>query len=64
MKSDLVDLDVTILQRTERAARVRDHETGTEVWLPLSQVEIEPSEDGTHHIATMPEWLAVEKELV
>jgi hypothetical protein len=64
MKSDLVDLDVTVLERRERAVHVRDHETGNKVWLPLAQVEIEPAEDGTHHIATMPEWLAIEKELV
>ncbi|HMO86377.1 MAG TPA: hypothetical protein PKC18_15810 [Lacipirellulaceae bacterium] len=33
-----------------------------EVWLPKSQAELE--RDGTAWRATMPEWLAREKELI
>ena len=62
-KSDLVTIDVDILARTDRAVHVLDHESGKRVWLPLSQVEVSPS-DGEHHVVDLPEWLAIEKELI
>lgn len=61
--TELVTIDVDILARTERAVQVRDHESGKRVWLPLSQVEVSPSE-GEHHVVDLPEWLGIEKGLL
>lgn len=56
----IVDIEVEVRAKTDRGVKVFD---GTrEVWLPLSQVEIHKEKDKT--IASMPEWLAIEKELV
>jgi hypothetical protein len=54
---DLVDISGEIRARTARAIQFYDGERT--VWLPLSQIEI--NDDGT---ITMPEWLAMEKELI
>lgn len=62
--SDLVELSVDLLARTERAVQVRDHNTGKTAWLPLSQVEITKSDTGKCWVVDVPEWLAIEKELV
>lgn len=64
MKVRLIDLDVDLIGTTERAAHVRDRESGKTVWVPLSQCEVVPSDDGKHHVLTIPESLAVEKELI
>lgn len=63
-KSDLLELNVDVLAQTERAVQVRDHNTGKTVWLPISQVEITRSEATDGWVVDIPEWLAVEKELV
>jgi len=55
---ELIDVEVRVLYETERAFRVTDG--AKEVWLPKSRVEM--SED--HTTVTLPEWLAVEKELI
>jgi len=35
------------------------------VWLPLSQIEVEPLKQGSKTVTvTLPEWLAINKELV
>lgn len=63
MKSDLVDIEVQIHHRTERAVLVSDDgDRDKAVWLPLAQIEVAPF--GSHHTVTMPEWLAREKGLV
>ena len=55
--SKLINIAATKRHETEAAYLIHD---GTrEVWLPKSQVEQNP--DGTF---TMPEWLAIEKELI
>jgi hypothetical protein len=56
MSDRLADVEIEILQETDKAVRVTDG--AVTVWLPKSQVEIA---DG---VATMPEWLAIEKGLV
>lgn len=33
------------------------------IWLPLSQIEVEENRDGTCTVQ-MPEWLALDKELI
>jgi RNase P/RNase MRP subunit p29 len=56
-RSDLIDIAGEIVHETERAVLFFD---GTrKVWLPKAAVEI--GDDGT---VTMPERLALEKELI
>ena len=65
MKSDLVEINVDLLVRGDRAVQVRDHNTRKTVWLPLSQIELtRADEDGQGWVVDIPEWLAIEKELV
>ncbi|MBP2147437.1 hypothetical protein [Xanthobacter flavus] len=65
MKSDLVEINVDLMVRTDRAIQVRDHNTGKTVWLPLSQIELtRAAEDEQGWVVDLPEWLAIEKELV
>jgi hypothetical protein len=54
----------TVHHVTERAVLVSDTGDNEDaVWLPLSQIEIEPLSKGTAEI-TMPEWLAADKGLI
>jgi hypothetical protein len=63
MKSDLLDLDMQIHVETGKAVLASTSgEKDQAVWLPLSQIEIERK--GDLAVVTMPEWLAVDKELV
>ena len=56
--NDLVDLAGSIRYETEKAFLFHD---GTKtVWLPKSQCEW----DEASRIMTLPEWLALEKELI
>lgn len=64
MKSDLIDITVQLLHETERAVLVTDSTPEKGVWLPRSQVEIEPADMGRLHVVTLPEWLAIERGLV
>lgn len=65
MKSDLVEINVDLLARTDRAVQVRDHNSGKTVWLPLSQIELtRADEDEEGWVVDVPEWLLIEKELV
>lgn len=62
-RSDVIDMDLHLHHETARAVLVS--ETGDKdeaVWLPLSQIEIEP-ESGFISV-TLPEWLAEEKGLI
>lgn len=61
-----ISITLHLHAETEKAIRVSD--TGNDrdaVWLPLSQVEVEPH---AHHADTVemevPEWLAIQKGLV
>jgi len=63
MKSDLVDIPVIVRHETDKAVLV-DHGEGEPVWLPLSRIEIEPNTDGRTHTVALPEWLAMEKEMI
>lgn len=64
MKSDLIDITVQKLSQTERAVLVTTDIPEKGVWLPLSQIEIEPSETAGLHTVTMPEWLALERGMI
>ena len=57
MKSNLIDIACILKHETPKAYLV-DVGNDKPIWLPKSQVEYE---DG---IITMPEWLALEKELI
>ena len=63
MKSDLIDITVIVKHKTALAVLV-DHGGKEPVWIPLSQIEIEPNKDGKTYTITMPEWMAVDKGLV
>ena len=54
---ELVDIAAELRHETEKAFLIFDG--AKTVWLPKSQVE--QNGDGTF---TMPEWLAIEKELI
>lgn len=62
-RSDLVDIACVLLADREKSFFIDD---GTrKVFLPKSQCEFYP-DDGIHRhgVVTMPEWLAIEKELI
>lgn len=63
-RSDLVTLQVDLLETRERAIFVRDHDTGLRLWLPLAHAEVSPSDSGRHHEVELPIWLAKEKGLI
>jgi hypothetical protein len=64
MKSGIIDITVQLLHETDRAVLVTDITPENGVWLPLSQIEIEPADVGGMHVVTLPEWLAMERGLV
>lgn len=64
MTSDLIDIELWLHHETAAAVLVStDSERKNAVWLPKSAIEIERRNGGTV-LVTMPERLAVEKELV
>ena len=67
MRSNIVDLELVWHHETERAVLVARDEEAEPVWLPKSQIDIdddEPKSRGFLVVVSMPEPLAVEKELV
>lgn len=65
MRSNLVDIEVIIAHRTDRAVLVKDSEDAEGVWLPLAAVEVEQSASNSGYATvTMPEALAQEKGLI
>lgn len=65
MRSNIIDIDVEVVTRTAKAVLVHTGDEGKAVWLPLSQVEIEPHENMQRvYVLSLPEPLAIEKELV
>ena len=64
-KSDLIDLFLVWRGETERAIAVTETEDGREwVWLPKSVIEYERDEAKGTVAVTLPERLALEKELI
>jgi hypothetical protein len=63
MKSDIIDIDVMVAHRTEKAVLVHTGNKEEAVWLPLSMIEIEQEHWG-HAIVTLPERMALEKGLI
>ena len=58
---ELVDLPC-ILKHETKLAYLCDFGTGPALWVPKSQCEYH--KEGKNEIMTMPEWLAIEKELI
>lgn len=56
-KHDIIELDLAVKRETDRAVMVENLKNKN-VWLPKSQVEVD--QDGIQ----LPEWLAVDKELI
>ena len=64
MKSNVIDMDLHIHARTEKAIKVSDDgDRDNAVWLPLSEIEIHRTV-GTIIEITLPEWLALDKGLI
>ncbi len=64
MNKELVDLTVTLHHETEKAFLVSDSgDRDKAIWVPKSQCEVEVLKGNTV-ILTMPEWLAIERELI
>ena len=63
-KSNIIDLDVAIEAKTGKAVLVHTGIKEQAVWLPLSQIEIEPTGFSGIETITLPEWLALEKGLI
>lgn len=59
MKSDVIDLEARLIRETP-AARLFDFGTDDPVWLPKSAHEW----DDTDNTVTLPERLAIQKEIV
>lgn len=62
-RSNVIDIDVEVTARTDRAVLVHTGNKEEAVWLPLSQIEISPTGVGGIETVTVPEWLADEKGL-
>jgi len=64
MTEAVVEIDVEIVARTERAVLVHTGNKEEAAWLPLAQIEVNATGfEGIHKI-TMPEWLATKEGLV
>ena len=64
-RSELVEVTGEILINYPSQKAIRFYDGYRRVWLPRSQIEIEPHEDGGRlSVVTMPEWLALKKGLI
>ena len=64
MKSDLIDISVSLIYETEKAWLVSDTgQSDDAVWIPKSRAELEPSDFGIMTL-TLPERFAQEKGLI
>ena len=64
MKSDLIEVEVALVAKTEKAVCVHTGDKTKAFWIPLSQCEIEKAKHGKEiYTLTLPEWLAFERGL-
>lgn len=61
--SDSVEIDCEIFASTEKAIMIENLK-GEDVWLPLSQIEVLKEDCRQNAVIEVPEWLAIDKELV
>lgn len=68
MKSNLHDISVIFQHLTERAVCIRETEAGADIWIPLSQCEIEARDGdlqrGCVAVLTAAEPVLLEKGLI
>ena len=64
MSREMVEIDVEIVARTERAVLAHTGNKEEAAWLPLSQIKLRPSGIGGIYTLTVPEWVAIDKGLV
>lgn len=55
---DIIEVEVEIIHQTETAIKVENLK-GVNVWLPKSKIEIHDNGE-----ISLPEWLAIDRELV
>lgn len=61
---NIAEFEVFIKAQTEKAILVEDL-NGKDIWIPKSQIEAdELFETGQKQSVQMPEWLAIDKELI
>lgn len=61
-RSDVVTLELIVVRHSDKAVLVKETEFSKPVWLPKSQIEVDPHATGVVSI-DMPERLATEKGL-
>ena len=64
MKSNLIDIEVCVWHETEKAILVSEDEDSERVWLPLSQIEVDHGTSQGYATITLPEHLALDKNLI
>lgn len=64
MSREMVEIDVEIVARTERAVLAHTGNKEEAAWLPLAQIEVASSGFEGIHTITLPEWLAIKEGLV
>jgi hypothetical protein len=64
MTGAVVNIDVEIVARTERAVLAHTGNKEEAAWLPLAQIEVNATGFEGIHTITMPEWLATKEGLV
>lgn len=63
--AEMVNLRGKISRTTERAILFRANDAEEACWLPLALVEVSPVEGRSGEVLVdIPEWLAMEKELI
>lgn len=61
MSREMVEIDVEIVARTERAVLAHTGNKEEAAWLPLAQIEVSSSGFEGIHTITLPEWLAIKE---
>jgi len=61
-RSEIVDIEVTLIHDSGKAWKVTSHITNKTVWVPHSIAELDTDTNPT--ILTLPTYIAEEKELV
>lgn len=63
MKSNIVDIEVTLEAETPKAWLVKWDDDIDGVWIPQSQAELEPIKGKKTYMLSLPEWLADKHEM-
>lgn len=64
MAIEIVEIELTCMNETFKAMRMHPGEPEKAVWLPKSQIEVDPPGNIGVKTVTMPRWLAEEKGLI